>query len=279
MFFASSNILTCSSHHPPVTAYSIINKKHGVHLQGYNAQKASFSTTITVKQVGHALLHLDRYNEDYLITLPALHIEGLILGTPYVELDGVTHIVSSTGYTSKISYSGKGWVSGKKNTFTATMYPTGKEDKKDVLYTLEGQWNDSFTIKDSHKHVVDTYDAKTAPKTALNVAPLEQQDPLETRRAWKKVADAINIKDMNVVSAEKSVIENQQRDLRKKEKEEGREWPRQYFKRLSESPVVEKLLLPTGLGVEQDQTGGIWMFATGSHSATDNVVTSASVKA
>jgi hypothetical protein len=30
------------SHHPPVTAYSIWNDKHGVRLHGYNAQKASF---------------------------------------------------------------------------------------------------------------------------------------------------------------------------------------------------------------------------------------------
>jgi hypothetical protein len=37
------------SHHPPVTAYCIWNEKHGVRLQGYNAQKASFKTTINVK--------------------------------------------------------------------------------------------------------------------------------------------------------------------------------------------------------------------------------------
>jgi hypothetical protein len=37
------------SHHPPVTAYSIWNDQHGVRLEGYNAQKASFKTTINVK--------------------------------------------------------------------------------------------------------------------------------------------------------------------------------------------------------------------------------------
>jgi hypothetical protein len=44
------------SHHPPVTAYSIWNDKHGVRLQGYNAQKASFGKTISVRQVGKTLL-------------------------------------------------------------------------------------------------------------------------------------------------------------------------------------------------------------------------------
>lgn len=37
------------SHHPPVTAYSIFNEKHGVRLAGYNGQKATFSTSISSK--------------------------------------------------------------------------------------------------------------------------------------------------------------------------------------------------------------------------------------
>jgi hypothetical protein len=111
------------SHHPPVTAYSIWNEKHGVRLQGYNAQKASFSRTINVRQVGHAVLHLDAYDEDYLITLPSLHIEGLITGSPYVELNKSTYIVSSSGYTSRIDYSGKGWVSGTRNSLSAVVFP------------------------------------------------------------------------------------------------------------------------------------------------------------
>jgi hypothetical protein len=44
------------SHHPPATAYCIRNKKSGVQLEGYNAQKASFKSTIIVKQIGHAVL-------------------------------------------------------------------------------------------------------------------------------------------------------------------------------------------------------------------------------
>ncbi|CAD0045301.1 unnamed protein product [Aureobasidium pullulans] len=243
----------------PVTAYSIWNKQHGVRLQGYNAQKASFGRTINVKQIGHAVLHIDEYDEDYLITLPALHIEGLITGSPYVELERSTHIVSSTGYTCKVDYSGKGWVSGKKNSFTATMYPNGRE--KDVIYTAEGQWSDNFVIKDSHKKVVDSYDAKKMTKTPLQVAPIEQQDPLESRRAWSKVAEAINRGDMDTTSAEKSLIENQQRELRKREKEQGSEWQRRFFKRVPNSPHFDAMAhqVPGG-SLEADKTNGVWMF-------------------
>jgi oxysterol-binding protein-related protein 9/10/11 len=137
------------SHHPPATAYSIRNRDSGVHLQGYNAQKASFSKTIYIKQLGHAILSVPKpanpsEKETYLISLPGLHVEGLLFGSPFMELDGHSYLASSTGYTAKIDYSGKGWLSGKKNSFTATLFPTGKE--KEVLFSCNGQWSKAFEI-------------------------------------------------------------------------------------------------------------------------------------
>lgn len=78
------------SHHPPITAYHVENKKAGVSLEGHSGQKTSFTgRTITVKQTGHAVLRVQNKagSEDlYLITLPHLVIEGLLWGAPYVEL-------------------------------------------------------------------------------------------------------------------------------------------------------------------------------------------------
>ncbi|KAI9798180.1 MAG: Oxysterol binding protein [Piccolia ochrophora] len=256
------------SHHPPVTAYCIWNDKHGIRLQGYNGQKASFSRTIHVKQVGHALLHLtEPANEDYLITLPALHIEGLIYGSPFVELNKNTYITSSSGYTAKIDYSGKGWLSGKKNSFAATLYPTGKE--KEVLYTIDGCWTDSFSIKEGpsgssskfgSKKEIDSYTAKNTPTTPLKVAPLDKQDELESRRAWRDVAAAIEKGDMDKTSAAKSKIENQQRDLRKKEQSDSREWERRYFSRVEAKDTVFESLGPKAgeSSAEPEKTDGVW---------------------
>ncbi|KAF2133105.1 oxysterol binding protein-like protein [Dothidotthia symphoricarpi CBS 119687] len=247
------------SHHPPVTAYSIWNNQHGVRLQGYNAQKASFKTTINVKQIGHAMLHLDAFNEDYLITLPSLHIEGLISGSPFVELNGSTYIQSSSGYTSRIDYSGKGWVSGKKNTFSAVVYPDGREKEK--LYTAEGQWSDAFQIKDHKtKTVIAAHDHKVTKPTQLFVAAVEQQDDLETRRAWKKVADAIVKGDMDKTSYEKTIIENRQREMRKQEKEAGHEWERTFFTRSASNPLFERLAGKVGEKVNDTLTNGVWIF-------------------
>lgn len=249
-----------SSHHPPVTAYHISNKEHGVYLQGYNAQKASFSRTINVKQIGHAVYAIPAYNETYLITLPNLHIEGLIFGSPFVELNDKTYITSSSGYTAKIDYSGKGWLSGKKNSFTATMYPTDNE--KEILYTISGQWTKTFDISEGSKkgNVIDTYDAEASATTPLTIAPIEEQDPYESRRAWQKVAAGIAIGNMDVVGEEKTKIEEEQRELRRQERAEGREWERRYFSLVESDDVLETLGPAIGILPEADKTGGIWRF-------------------
>ncbi|PGH27444.1 hypothetical protein AJ80_00922 [Polytolypa hystricis UAMH7299] len=268
------------SHHPPVTAYAIENEKHGVHLQGYNAQKASFSSTINVKQIGHALLTLtppataenpSPERESYLITLPSLHIESLIYGTPFVELNRSTHIVSSTGYIAKIDYSGKGWLSGKKNTFSAFLYHESEGEKK-PLYTADGQWSDTFVIKEAwgKKREIEKHSVKASKTTPLAIAALEDQDIYESRRAWRDVAEAIERGDMDTTTIAKSKIENAQRELRRVEREDGREWERRFFKCVDlatgDQEAFVKLANKIGLtdsngnGIESDKTNGVWRF-------------------
>ncbi|KAM7191982.1 hypothetical protein V8F33_008560 [Rhypophila sp. PSN 637] len=260
------------SHHPPATAYSITNVPTGVHLEGYNAQKASFSKTINVKQIGHAVLTVPAPGSDvpdkYLITLPSLHIEGLLFGSPFIELDGASYITSSTGFTAKIDYSGKGWLSGKKNSFTAALYPTGKE--KEVLFNVSGQWTKSFEIyagaakHNSKSSLVDSWDPEKTPMSELIVAPIEKQHPLESRKAWAKVAAGIASGNMDAVAVEKSKIEMAQREMRAKEKAEGRLWQRRYFSVGTDAAdaVLTKLGAVVGVPVhgDADKTGGLWRF-------------------
>ena len=197
-----------------------------------------------------------------MITLPSLHIEGLIYGSPFVELNKFTTITSSSGYVAKIDYSGKGWVSGKKNSFTAVLYKEGKE--KDILYSVDGQWNESFTIKKGSgkrdSEVVEVYDSNKTKTTPLITPPLEEQDPRESKKAWKKIADAILKGDMDTTHVEKSKIEVAQRELRKREAAEGREWERTFFKKVPSDPVWDKLAKATGEKIESDKTNGIWRF-------------------
>jgi len=269
------------SHHPPVTAYCITNEKHNIRLQGYNGQKASFSRTIHVKQIGHALLTLKPPNSDevetYLITLPALHIENLIYGAPFVELGKFIHIASSTGYVSKIDFSGRGWLSGKKNTFTATLWKDGEGSESHPLYSAEGQWSDSFDLKEGlgkKAKTVDTFKPANVKLSRLNIAPLEEQDVFESRRAWSSVAKSIEKGDMDATSHYKSRIENAQRALRKKEQEEKRDWKRVFFstadsqdpKEATFQKLVKMVMAPhlgpnaVWEGVAPDKTAGVWRY-------------------
>ena len=266
------------SHHPPVTAYCITNDKYRIRLQGYNGQKASFSSTIQVKQIGHALLTLyppgGEGPETYLITLPALHIENLIYGAPFVELGKFIHIVSSSGYVAKIDFAGKGWLSGTKNSFTASLWKEGEGSEKTPLYSAAGQWSKEFTMKqgDAKKgKEVETLKPTNVKIAKLNVAAIEDQDVVESRRAWSKVAHSIEKGDMDAVAHCKSRIENAQRALRKKEHEEHRDWNRTFFTQADPKDALEetfqrlvKVATSYGLngweGVAPDKTAGVWRF-------------------
>ncbi|KAL7628324.1 Oxysterol-binding protein 4 [Parahypoxylon ruwenzoriense] len=243
--------------------------------QGYNAQKATFSKTINIKQLGHAVLTVPdptqpREKDTYLISLPSIHVEGLIFGAPFIELDSASYITSTTGYTAKIDYSGKGWISGKKNSFTATLYPTGRE--KDVIYNCSGQWTKAFDIysgpvkSNSSKTLIESWDPTDNPVSELIIAPIEKQHPLESRRAWASVASGITKGDMDLVGREKGKIEHAQRAMRKKEQAEGREWERRYFTALAEPDDTLEILAPiVGLNTngDSDKTGGLWRFDEG----------------
>jgi oxysterol-binding protein-related protein 9/10/11 len=242
-----------------------------VHLEGYNAQKATFTRTINIKQIGHAVLTVPAADgksepDKYLITLPALHIEGLYLGAPFIELEGATYITSSTGFTAKIDYSGKGWISGKKNSFTASLYPQGKE--KEVLYNVAGQWTKTFEVHsgppkaNSSANLLETWEPSQHPTSKLIIAPKESQHPFEARRAWAGVAAGIAKGDMDAVAQEKGKIEHAQRELRLKEKGEGKMWQRRYFTVQMADPVLSQYASRVGLSDhgDSDKTGGLWRF-------------------
>ncbi|KAK9476798.1 hypothetical protein V1514DRAFT_335677 [Lipomyces japonicus] len=277
------------SHHPPVTAYAIYNDVFGVELQGYNGQKASFATTtITVKQVGHAVLYLKKFDEYYYITLPSLHIEGLIYAAPYVELEQSTVIQSSSGFRAEIEYTGKGYFSGKKSSFKAKFYgpesapslssssssssssttttttttTTTSSKKKqsgkpESRFTISGQWSGKSTIRnDKTKKESVFYDTQDHEIAQLVVKPIESQAEYETRRAWSKVADAVKVVDYDTIHVEKSKIEVAQRELRKRERDQGVEWQRRYFKLVADQGPLRQVAESAGV----DPDDQVWRF-------------------
>jgi hypothetical protein len=200
------------------------------------------------------MYHLDEYDEDFMITMPKMHIEGIMAGAITPELSGTSYIRSSTGYTAKIEYQGKGWLSGKRNSFIATLFRDAKE--KEPIYTLEGQWNGEYTVTKTGFKEVETVDVNIFKPMSLQVKPISAQNSIESRRAWQHVASAIHKNDYFAVGYEKSKIENEQRELRKREKEEGRHFQRRYVSRAESDATAERLM--GGLRVDVDGPMDIW---------------------
>ena len=228
-------------------------------LQGYSGQKTSFSGSVDITQSGHAVLYLGQHQESYFITLCNMHVVGILSGNPYPELGGETKIYSSTGFTSRVEYSGKGWISGKKHRLTASMYRTNAPN--DILYSAAGQWSEDLILKDVRNGgVVDNSYVKSAPRVPLMIADILDQDPWESRRAWSNVAQAITRGDMRGTGHAKSLIENGQRKMRLEERSEGSVWQQRFFSNVDPDNFLKMIEKQESVDLCQEKTLGIWRF-------------------
>jgi oxysterol-binding protein-related protein 9/10/11 len=222
----------------------------------------SFSGSLNVKQTGHAMLHIDKYDEDYLIPMIDFKIKGILSGRLYPELSGIYHIISSTGFVSEISFSGQGFFSGVKNSFEAKIYHR-EDETKSPIYIASGQWSGEFTIRDpSSATDIDTYSPGSIPPAPLHIPDLAYQDPWETRNAWKDVLTALGEGDMQRIVNEKSKLEEAQRAMRKKEIAQGIKWEPKFFSSTKEDSLFDKLASATGWQLYSERTKGVWKFDT-----------------
>ncbi|KAF3760924.1 Oxysterol-binding protein [Cryphonectria parasitica EP155] len=270
LFMASSGKLASTrlvaeqvSHHPPITAMAIIDDENGIRADGYARVEMTFSSSVDIKQVGHAILSIDRYDDEkYLIPLPDVKVRGFLSGRLYPEVLGTYTIVSSSGYVSEMTFSGAGVFRGKKNSFQARMYR--KDDpKKTPIYEVEGCWSEGWTVKDSRtgevleKYDVDAVENRPAP---MHVAPIEKQDPWESRRAWAGVVDALDRGEFRDVVAEKSKLEQAQRRMRAEERRTGTSFEPLLFRscRGEEHAIFHQLAEGTSWQLDDDKTKGVW---------------------
>jgi oxysterol-binding protein-related protein 9/10/11 len=177
--------LTTPSHHPPTTACYVTSSSHGIHAHAHSTQSTTLNfpsgiPTVLIKQSGHALLHIDAYNEDHLLPLPDVRVKGILSGSLYPELAGTYRIVSSSGFTSEVCFSGKGWMSGSKNSFDASIFHTKDEfnaRQPAPVYTARGQWSVRFDLCDGKTgNVIETCDPQTAPVAPLSIPEIHDQD-------------------------------------------------------------------------------------------------------
>lgn len=253
------------SHHPPITAMAIVDDEHGIRADGYARVEMTFSSSVDIRQVGHAVVSIDRHDEKHLIPLPDVKVRGFLSGRLYPEVLGTYSIVSSSGFVCEMTFSGAGVFRGKKNTFEARTYRRD-DPKKTPIYEVSGVWSEGWTIKDARtgevleKYDVDAVENRPAP---MDLEPTSKQDPWESRRAWGGVIDALGKGDFRETVAEKSRLEQAQRRMRAAERERGESWEPLLFRSCSSgAPVDDFKKLAEGTSWEgklfDDKTKGVW---------------------
>jgi oxysterol-binding protein-related protein 9/10/11 len=234
------------SHHPPTTAAYITSDEHGVHAEAYSTQHTTLSgTSVMIRQSGHAVLKVDKYGETYLMPLPDVQARSVLTGSPWPELNDTYKILSSSGFTAEMRFTGKKMWGGSRNCFEASIYRT-VDSKETALYTLSGSWSSSFSIKNAAGEEIELFDLADAQNqpAPMTIKPVEEQTPWESRKAWAQTFDAIRKADNHAVTTEKSKLENAQRQLRKKEQKEGKTWDTMFFdlqEDVNQEDVIEKL--------------------------------------
>ena len=220
-----------------------------------------------IRQSGHAVVTVDKYNETYLMPLPDVQARSVITGAPWPELNDTYKILSSSGYTAEIKFTGKKMWGGQRNCFEASIYRT-VDSKKEAIFTASGSWSSKFSMFNASGEEIEVFDLADPQKqpAPMAIKPVEEQLPWEARRAWSSTFDAIRRVDNNAVTTEKSKLENAQRQLRKQEQKEGKKWEAMFFDHCDaaadEEDVVEKLLdqLDDHEAERLRGTDGCWRF-------------------
>ncbi|KAL2157246.1 hypothetical protein VTH06DRAFT_6286 [Thermothelomyces fergusii] len=259
---------------------------------GYARVEMAFGgpgTGLRIRQVGHATVRLPARGEDYLVPLPDVRVRGFLAGRLYPEIAGVYHIVGSSGVRVEMAFSGEGFVRGKRNSFEARVYrdeddeeeeeeeeeeeddKKKKKDKKSkekkksrvVYYEVAGCWSDAWTVRDARTgELVEAYRVGGPGNgpAPMELDPVEQQDPWESRRAWAGVLRGLAAGDIGSVVAEKTKIERAQRQMRATEAARGVVWEPLFFR--SHPPrhhrVFHRLARGLDWPLHAEETRGVW---------------------
>ncbi|KAI1045861.1 hypothetical protein LB505_010631 [Fusarium chuoi] len=244
------------SHHPPITAMHI--SADGIRADGYGRVEMTFNGNINIRQMGHAIIHLDKFDEDYLVPLTDVTVRGFLSACLYPEIIGTYTIVSSSGYVSEIDFSGAGIFRGKRNCFEARVYH--KDEPKKHCYKLSGVWSEGWKITDSKGKLLETYTVDPETSADMHIDPVEQQDPRESRRAWGEVITALEHGNYRDASHAKHEVEEAQRQKRRDEKLQGKSWEPLLFRSVlgDEHKAFHRLAQGTKWKLHDHETKGVW---------------------
>jgi oxysterol-binding protein-related protein 8 len=202
------------SHHPPVSAIYIENRKKNIAINAQIWTKSKFlGNSAASIPIGEARFYVTNRDEYYSITFPTIYACGLFIGKLRMELGGKQKIVcEKTGLTAEIEFRTKPMFGGDYNRVRGKI----EDSKGNSLYTFEGKWDSDIQLKNTQqngdKQVM--FDAKTCPLQRKYVTKIDKQGPWESRRVWTGLSDALRKNDHDQGTKVKTYLEDKQRERR-----------------------------------------------------------------
>ncbi|XP_019398724.1 PREDICTED: oxysterol-binding protein-related protein 8 isoform X2 [Crocodylus porosus] len=215
------------SHHPPISAFYVSNRKDGFCLSGSILAKSKFyGNSLSAILEGEGRLMFLNRGEDYVMTMPYAHCKGILYGTMTLELGGTVNITcEKTGYSATIEFRLKPFLG---NSDSVNQISGKIKLGKEVLAILEGHWDSEVFISDKKTEVSETFwnptDEIRQRRLTRYTVKFEEQDDFESEKLWQQVTRAINNKDQTEATQEKYVLEEAQRKAAKERKLKGEEW-------------------------------------------------------
>ncbi|XP_061577437.1 oxysterol-binding protein-related protein 5 isoform X2 [Cololabis saira] len=202
------------SHHPPIAAFHISNRKDGFSISGSILAKSKFyGNSLSAILDGKArLLFLSR-DEEYVITMPYAHCKGILYGTMTLELGGkVTIECEKTKCFAELEFKLKPFLGGScsVNQISGKIF-VGEE----LQATVDGHWDNEVFIQEKRSGQQETLwnpspDIRSR-RLKRRVVQIDQQGEFESERLWQHVTSAIMDRDQVRATQEKYVLEEAQR--------------------------------------------------------------------
>ncbi|XP_059833536.1 oxysterol-binding protein-related protein 8 isoform X1 [Hypanus sabinus] len=215
------------SHHPPVSAFYVSNRKDGFCICGSILAKSKFyGNSLSAILDGEARLSFLSRGEDYIMNMPYAHCKGIVYGPMTLELGGLVNIMcEKTGYSAIIEFKLKPFLGNSNNVNQVVgKIKLGSE----VLANLEGHWDGEVIINDKKTGVSEVFWNPTSEirqqRLTRCTVLFDEQEKMESEKLWQHVTRAIHNKDQHEATREKFVLEEAQRQAAKQRKAKEEEW-------------------------------------------------------
>nr|XP_006812325.1 PREDICTED: oxysterol-binding protein-related protein 8-like [Saccoglossus kowalevskii] len=231
------------SHHPPISAFHVSNRKDGFCVSGSILAKSKFyGNSIAAILDGTAKLSLITRGEDYLVTMPYAYCKGILYGTLTMEYGGKVSVeCEKTGYRTEMEFKLKPLLGSSDN----VNHIVGKiKLGKETIATIDGKWDGEVYIKDKRTGETELFwnvtDDVRKSRLKRYIPNWDEMGEIESQKLWIHVTEAINKGDQVEATKEKTILEEAQRQAKNERKAKRQEWLPRLF--------------------EQDDITGEWLY-------------------